>query len=861
MKTKFATFDLCAVLHDLNNLRGMRLSNIYDINSKTYLLKLQKPNEKAFILFESGIRIHITSCEWPKAIIPSAFSMKFRKHIKGKRLTTVSQFIIYNILFYVGIDRIVDLKFGDEDRSFHVIVELYDRGNVVLTDHEYIILNILRPRTDCDTDVRFSVKERYPLEQARQSSQFHPTNENIINFLQSAKTGDLLKKTLVRNVPFGSLLLDHVFIKVGIPSGAQISIHITQNEEGAEKVACILKEAEKVANDIMTKSHGGFIAYEEKENEDGSLIQLFKEFYPYDFIQFRDKTNNNLRIIETKTFSEAIDKYYWAIEARKSQIQESGIEKEANRKLNNIKLDHERRIQSLNEIKEIQRKRGEFIIYNKDLVEQALLIVRTALNNLKKINKSLAANNRGPKLVPKTGIGLWLEELADMGEQPAAKLISKLKLENNRFTIRLSNPYDETDKEINVELDFNLNAEQNARQLFEDKRTAEQKKEKTEAATNKALKSVAKSAKMKTNIKSTQTKVRKTNIIHIRKTYWFEKFLWFTSSDGFLVLAGRDAQQNELLVKRYMRPGDIYVHAEIQGGSSVIIRKRVNNPSNEWTPPPKTLNEAATFAVCFSSAWEANVSVTSWWVRYDQVSRTAPTGEYLVSGSFMIRGKRNFLPSCTLQLGFGLMFKLDDESVEARRIKEDEPSVSENVQKDDAESIIISGDEFSEGNQSETEDDDEFPDVKVNVTTSGKSTQNDKIKEPIYNYENKNEFNEVDKLDNEESFEVSENDLIDSLTGNLLNEDQPLFAIPVCAPYTAMNKFKLKVKITPGSCKRGKAVKMALELFSQDKSLTLVERTLLKAQIGDDRLIQLIPGKVRVSAPSFNAKQFSKLTL
>ena len=42
MKTKFATFDLCAVLHDLNNLKGMRLSNVYDINSKTYLLKLQK---------------------------------------------------------------------------------------------------------------------------------------------------------------------------------------------------------------------------------------------------------------------------------------------------------------------------------------------------------------------------------------------------------------------------------------------------------------------------------------------------------------------------------------------------------------------------------------------------------------------------------------------------------------------------------------------------------------------------------------------------------------------------------------------------------------------------------------------------
>ena len=107
MKTKFATYDLCAIIHDLNKLKGMRVANVYDINSKTYLLKLQRlnsasfpsnqiqicfrPDEKAFILFESGIRIHVTTYDWPKGIIPSGFSMKFRKHIRSRRLTAVSQ--------------------------------------------------------------------------------------------------------------------------------------------------------------------------------------------------------------------------------------------------------------------------------------------------------------------------------------------------------------------------------------------------------------------------------------------------------------------------------------------------------------------------------------------------------------------------------------------------------------------------------------------------------------------------------------------------------------------------------------------------------------------------------------------------
>lgn len=41
-----------------------------------------------------------------------------------------------------------------------------------------------------------------------------------------------------------------------------------------------------------------------------------------------------------------------------------------------------------------------------------------------------------------------------------------------------------------------------------------------------------------------------------------------------------------------------------------------------------------------------------------QVSKTAPTGEYLTVGSFMIRGRKNFLPPNPLVMGFAFLFKL-----------------------------------------------------------------------------------------------------------------------------------------------------------------------------------------------------------
>ena len=61
-----------------------------------------------------------------------------------------------------------------------------------------------------------------------------------------------------------------------------------------------------------------------------------------------------------------------------------------------------------------------------------------------------------------------------------------------------------------------------------------------------------------------------------------------------------------------------------------------------WTGepvPPKTLNEAGTMAICHSAAWDAKVVTSAWWVNHDQVSKTAPSGEYLTTGSFMIRGQ------------------------------------------------------------------------------------------------------------------------------------------------------------------------------------------------------------------------------
>jgi predicted ribosome quality control (RQC) complex YloA/Tae2 family protein len=123
-----------------------------------------------------------------------------------------------------------------------------------------------------------------------------------------------------------------------------------------------------------------------------------------------------------------------------------------------------------------------------------------------------------------------------------------------------------------------------------------------------------------------------------RRREWFETYHWFVSSEGFLVIAGRDAKSNEKIVKRHLKDHDIYVHAEVYGAPSTVIKVEGENQ-----PGDSTLREACNFSVAFSRAWSAGLSSgTAYWVLPSQVSKTPESGEFVTTGSWIVRGKRNY---------------------------------------------------------------------------------------------------------------------------------------------------------------------------------------------------------------------------
>lgn len=516
-----------------------------------------------------------------------------------------------------------------------------------LPDHNYIILSLLRPRKDGENDdVVFRVKERYPVEQFQQVPSGLLEKSEIRTTLDEAKVGDNLRKLFTPKFKiYGPALLEHCFIECGLGENCKVDANRSVD---VDKIYRSFEMATSIMANIG-QQRGGWILQKEEpnvlqpndENGQPKKIITFLEFNPMLFSMYKTPKSDQ-SIVHMDSFNNAVDTFFSSIEAQKLDQRIYQKERDAMKKLDNIKRDHEKRLLDLEEQQKVDNRRGYLIEINNDLVEKALFILRSAL----------------ARQMSWSDIRHMLKEAKEAGDEVALKICS-LKFETNRFTMILEDPYEQAaaaaaaadanadananaDAEtasakqskkkppakpakdqlkpgqLKVDISLELSAYANARKYFEERKVAQKKENKTIEASGKALKS----AQIKTAqaLKEVQLK---SSIIKSRKVLWFEKFHWFISSENYIVIAGRDSQQNEMIVKRYLRPGDLYVHADLHGASSVVIKNR----SSKERIPAKTIEEAGCFSVCHSSAWASKVPVRAWWVNAEQVSKTAPSGE------------------------------------------------------------------------------------------------------------------------------------------------------------------------------------------------------------------------------------------
>lgn len=303
------------------------------------------------------------------------------------------------------------------------------------------------------------------------------------------------------------------------------------------------------------------------------------------------------------TFSDALDAFF--VEAEVEAVKQSPLD---------------RRI-------EVQRKAVEdFLAQEKTLIEKGELVYQQYVPVEGLLRIVADARSRGFSYDE-----IW-DKISGSG-LPQARLVRSIDGRGEMLVV-----LDGAELELNAA----LTVPQNAQRYYDKAKEMSRKAAGAKAALEITQQLRASSAEPK-------KKTRAAQVLRRRKPKWYERFRWFYSSDGFLVIGGRDADSNEEIYAKYLEKRDLALHTDAPGAPLTVIKTEGEEV------PEGTLQEAAQFAVSYSSIWKAGLAAGDCYlIKGDQVTKTPEHGEFLKKGAYVIRGERRYFRDTAVGLALGI---------------------------------------------------------------------------------------------------------------------------------------------------------------------------------------------------------------
>ncbi|WP_456394659.1 ribosome rescue protein RqcH [Thermococcus sp.] len=492
-------------------------------------------------------------------------------------------------------DRIVKIRIGD----YTLVAELFKKGNIILLDPENRILAALRYEEFKDRAV--IPKAEYRLPPARES----PVEVEWERFREIVGGSHIeIVRALARKLSMGGLYAEEILLRAGIEKSRKA------DELGEDELRLVFDTMKSV----FTAEPKPNIVYENGRMIDVLPIEL-RWYEGYEKCYF-------------KTFSEALDEYFGRITVEKAKLEKTRKLEQKKKQILATLRKQEEQMRGF----EIEAKKNQEI---GDLIYANFTFVDSLLGEFRRAVEKL-------------------------GFEEFMKRIEEGKKEGNRIALLIKS-VDPREKAITLELDgrkvklyLEKSLGENAELYYEKAKKARHKLEGAKIAHENTKRKLREIEEL---IEEEMKKELNVKRLEKRKKRWFEKFRWFLSSEGFLVLGGKDASTNEMLIKKHMNENDLYCHADVYGAPHVVIKD--GRKAGE-----KTIFEACQFAVSMSKAWSRGVySEDAYWAYPEQVTKKTPSGEYLGKGAFMVYGKRNWFHGLPLKLAVGIVLYEGDDFV------------------------------------------------------------------------------------------------------------------------------------------------------------------------------------------------------
>ncbi len=191
---------------------------------------------------------------------------------------------------------------------------------------------------------------------------------------------------------------------------------------------------------------------------------------------------------------------------------------------------------------------------------------------------------------------------------------------------------------MQVEINLNKSVDENAGRYFDKAKKLKKKLEGAKETVELYKKKLEDLKKQEDRYNQQEEAKEKQKQKRQENAKWYHKFHYFTSSEKLTCIGGRDATQNEILIKKHTEKDDWVLHTDMAGSPFFIIKEGQTKGTEQ------SLNEAAQAVACYSKAWkEGHTTAEVFYVKPEQVTKQAQTGEFLKKGSFMIKGKTTYL--------------------------------------------------------------------------------------------------------------------------------------------------------------------------------------------------------------------------
>ena len=606
-KKEFTNFDVSAVVHELKDLvANSRVNNVYQLNEKTLLLKLHKTDMPPLRLtLEAGRRLHLTAYVLEKPHTPPAFCMALRKYLRNAWLRNVEQH---------EFERIAMFSFDTNEGKLLLILELFGEGNIILASEKGEILQALIYKRMRDRNIVRGETYQFPPTSGK--NPLKVTQEELAKTLTGAGEVEVVR-ALARSLGVGGVYAEEILLRAEVEK-TRTSTSLTEVESSViyDSLQSLIVEitSRKTEPIIVLDESGGFV----------------------DAVPFKLKRYEDLKLQAYPSFNEALDEFYLRVTAAEKVIEATigadELQREANR-LKRVVAEQEQALSEAENRAESEKQIG-ITIYAHSIEIQDLL---------DKFNNAKLEGRDWDAVVSETLVA------KAAGETPKA-LFESFDARNQAVNICVEN--------LRFSVGFRKTLFENAAEYFDRSKKAKQKaagaltaleESRQKLAEVEKRLSAAEAAKLAKPSEVMEDFIKR----KVEGKQWFEKFRWFTSSEGYLVVAGKDTVSNEVLVKKHTSEGDIVFHADIMGAPFVVIK------TEGKTPGEQTLREAGEFAAAFSRAWREGLgSLDVYWVKPSQLSKTGPSGEYVAHGAFAVVGKRNWLRNLPLKVAVGIF---DDE--------------------------------------------------------------------------------------------------------------------------------------------------------------------------------------------------------